>query len=116
MNSFQALVNSLGSDEPNDSSASESVEDFSDLWLTKPFKENQFWFLRPEETVEAVEVAPDGGNGPTTLESGSNGDEQAIININNLVVKVRVCQCSGTGVVTFKSRWWKVESLVWGDR
>ena len=105
LNSFQALVNSLGSDEPNDSSASESVEDFSDLWLTKPFKENQFWFLRPEETVEAVEVAPDGGNGPATLESGSNGDEQAIININNLVVKVRVCQCSGTGVVTFKPRW-----------
>jgi hypothetical protein len=33
----------MGNDEANDSSASESIEDFSDLWLTKPFKENQFW-------------------------------------------------------------------------
>ena len=85
------MVESLGSEDANISTSSEAIEDYSDLWLTKPFKENQFWFFKPEETIEAVEVAPDG---PATIEYGAGGDEQAIITINNLVVKVCEPSCA----------------------
>jgi hypothetical protein len=37
--------------------------------------------------MDAVEAIQD-GDGGTTLDTGSSGDEQAIININNLVIKV----------------------------
>lgn len=81
----------MGPEESSDLSSSESIDDFSDLWLTRPFKENQLWFLKPDEVpVEAVETAPDGETGLTTLETGSGGDEQAIININNVVIKVHL--------------------------
>ena len=85
------MIESLGNDEASESSTSEAIEDFSDLWLTKPWTENQFWFLKADDPLEATEVAPDGDTGMTTLGSHSGADEQAIIKINNLVVKVNLC-------------------------
>jgi hypothetical protein len=80
----------MAAEETSEISSSESIEDYSDLWLTKPFKENQFWFMKADDTLEATEVVPDGPEGAlTTLGSTFGGDEQAVININNLVIKVR---------------------------
>ena len=64
-------------------------EDHSGLWKTSRFDDEDFWFLRPDaDTVEAVEDM-------NTLSSqlGVAEDQQAIININNLVVKIE----SGVG-------------------
>jgi len=81
----------MAAEETSEMSSIESIEDHSDLWLTKPFKENQFWFMKPDDTLEATEIAPDGPEGAlTTLGSTFSGDEQAVININNLVIKVRI--------------------------
>ena len=82
------MIESLGNEDASESSSSETIEDFSDLWLTKPLRENQFWFLKADDPLEATEVAPDGETGLTTLGSHAGSDEQAIIKINNLVVKV----------------------------
>ena len=62
--------------------------DLSALWDAKPFKEDDFWFLRPDESLEAIDAL-------NTLSSVQSqiADEQAIININNLVV----CVESGVG-------------------
>jgi len=47
--------------------------------------------MKPDDTLEATEIAPDGPEGAlTTLGSTFSGDEQAVININNLVIKVRI--------------------------
>ena len=85
---LQAFIESMATDESSELSSSEAVEDFSDLWLTKPFKESNFWFMKADDPLEASEMAPNGETGLTTLGSSIGGDEQAIININNLVVKV----------------------------
>ncbi len=46
--------------------------------------------MKADDTLEATEVVPDGPEGAlTTLGSTFGGDEQAVININNLVIKVR---------------------------
>ena len=87
--SLQALLASLSSAELNDSATSDSVEDFSDLWHTKPFSESQFWFFKADETVEAVEVVPD-SQSLATQDHIMSGDEQAIVSINNLVIKVQI--------------------------
>ena len=80
----------MAAEETSEMSSSESIEDYSDLWLTKPFKENQFWFMKADDTLEAAEVVTDGPEAAlTTLGSTFGGDEQAVININNLVIKVR---------------------------
>ena len=91
--SVQAFLESMAKEEAK---AREEAErgteagggDLSALWDAKTFEEDDFWFLRPDESMEAIDAL-------NTLSSAQSqfADEQAIVNINNLVV----CVESGVG-------------------
>lgn len=87
-NSVQAFIDSMGQKEKVEKKDVAKTEDLSKLWRTKPFKEDEFWFLKPDQAQDALELS--------SSASSSHGvllDEQAILNINNLVIKVE----SGVG-------------------
>ena len=90
--SVQAFFDSMAIKEAmaqaEEERGSEADGDLSALWDAKPFKEDDFWFLRPDESLEAIDAL-------NTLSSAQSqiADEQAIVNINNLVV----CVESGVG-------------------
>ncbi len=63
------------------------------LWKPRHFEDDEFWFLKAEESVEAVEALDSLSSGAGGFGAGPSEDEQAIININNLVVKLE----SGVG-------------------
>jgi vacuolar protein sorting-associated protein 13A/C len=82
--SVQAFIDSMAVKEAAALAVEKAKDtDLSKLWAVKPFKEEEFWFLKPDESEDAFDALN------TYSSSGSIVvDEQAIININNLVVRV----------------------------
>ncbi|TRY69082.1 hypothetical protein TCAL_09656 [Tigriopus californicus] len=87
-NSVQAFIDSMGQKERMEKKDVAKTEDLTELWRTKPFEHENFWFLKPDQAQDALELS-------SSISSGQGVflDEQAILNINNLVIKVE----SGAG-------------------
>ncbi len=86
-NSVQAFLNSFNSEkEELDKKRKKSEvnkEDHSTLWEVKSFRDEHFWFLKPDDPIDAVEELNSLSSTQSLIE-----DEQASVNINNLVIKV----------------------------
>ncbi len=85
-NSVQAFIDSMGTEDVSETAITDHDEDHSQLWVTKPYDASKLWFLKGDDAPEAVEAIDTLSN--STLTSAASGDEQAFININNLVIKV----------------------------
>ena len=82
-NSVQAFIESMGTQENAKKNSIDKGDEYEDLWATKRFENEEFWFLKPEETKEAIDVVNSLNSNAAILQ-----DQQAILRINNLVIKI----------------------------
>ena len=87
--SVEAFIASMATSDPAESKEEKNhEEDWSTLWQIREFQDDEFWFLRPDDSVDALDTLTSFGSTQSLA-----ADEQAMININNLVVKME----SGVG-------------------
>ena len=83
-NSIQAFLDSMAQKkELEKSKENNKVANFANLWETKAVKEDDFWFLKPDESIDALDLL-----GASEKNDIVQVDEQAIVNINNFVIKI----------------------------
>ena len=99
-NSVEAFIASMAAKETAEAGALAIEEgvNLTDLWTAKETLEEDHWFLKPEESLDALDTIPAMQQQQTHSLGSSHGstapvNEHAIIKISNLVVKIE----SGVG-------------------
>lgn len=78
----------MGKKETTEVKGPENRDDYSQLWSTKRFDPEQFWFLKADEALEAVEHSTKQLHNPSVVK-----DEQMMLKVNHIVIKIE----SGVG-------------------